>query len=56
MKVLMHSAICDFVYMVSIKTGKALQADLCQKNLNGAERLRKQGKCYPSRFLCHLHP
>ena len=43
------------LYMVSLKTGKAVQADLCRMNLNGAERLR-MGKCYPSRFLCHLHP
>ena len=32
-----------------------MQADLCRKNLNGAERLKK-GKCFPSRLLCHLHP
>ena len=58
MKPLMHSAICDFViksavilYTVSLKTGKVVQADLNREN--GAERLRK-GKCYPSRFLCHL--
>ena len=62
MKLLMHSAICDFVnklavrlYMVSLKTGKDVQADLGRKNLNGAERLRI-GKCYLSRLLCHLHP
>ena len=44
------------LYMVSLETGKAVQANLCQKNLNRAERLGKKGKCYPSGVLCHLHP
>ena len=50
MKLLAHSAICKAVrlYMVRLKTGKAVQADLCQKNLNGAEILRIQTSLSPA--------